>query len=300
MTVKKPGHVSEPEHKKDLPPRTVAPVYIVSGGTGASGAQLVNTILAQFPDSEVPVETIVHVRTAEQIDKILAKASKTGGIVVHTLVDGRLRDALIKSAGVRNVPAIDLMGDLIIRLSNMLGREPEGRPGLYRRLNKQYFDRIEAIEFAITHDDGQNIDEIDQADVVLVGVSRVGKTPITMYLAMLGWKVANVPFIPGQSSPQKLKEVDKGRVIGLTIDAEHLVSYRRIRHRKLGIEGQASYTDLMQVFEEVEESFEFFRRNGYSIMDVTDRPLEASADEVLEIISGRFVNKQDRQGPYPE
>jgi [pyruvate, water dikinase]-phosphate phosphotransferase / [pyruvate, water dikinase] kinase len=271
-----------------------AAVYIVSGNTGSSGNQLVNTVLAQFPDAKISVKTLPHVRTLAQIEEALETAAKTGSIVVHTLVDRHLREAMIRIAKEHQVHAIDLMGELIQKLSDALGREPEGRPGLYRRLNRQYFERIEAIEFAINHDDGMNVDELGKADIVLVGVSRVGKTPITMYLAMLGWNVANVPFIPGQSPPKELKQADKGRVIGFTVDAEHLVSYRKMRHRKLGIKGQVSYTDLMPVFEEVEEAFQFFRRNGYSVIDVTDKPLEASSGEVLDIITSRFGQKQNR------
>jgi len=291
-------HAAAPHGKgKDSSGKRTVPVYVVSGGSGSSGTQLVNTVAAQFPDADIVVETIAPANTVDQIREVSVKAKRTGGIVAHTLVDTRLREEMQRAAGAEAVPAIDLMGDLLETLSRVLGRKPAGRPGLYRSLNRQYFDRFDSINFALTHDDGLNAGDLDQAEIVIMGVSRAGKTPISMYLAMLGWKVANIPYVQGQSPPPELKKADKGRVIGLNVDAEHLVSYRINRRRKLGMKEQVNYTDLMRVFEEVEEAFGFYRRNGFAVIDVTDKPMETSADEILEIITARFGPKPDRNGP---
>ena len=271
-----------------------APIYIVSGGVGASGRQLVNTVLAQFPDFDVPVVMYPNVSTMGQIEEVLARAADTQGTIVHTLVDGRLREAMNRLNKKRGLSAVDLMGPLIERLSLLLGVKPTGRPGLYRSLKRQYFERVEAIDFSAAHDDGQNIRDVGEAEIVLVGVSRVGKTPLSMYLAMLGWKVANVPYISGQPPLHELEDVDRGRVIGLTVDAERLLAHRKMRYHKFGITGKTSYTDLQAVFEEVEQAFLFFRRHGYTVIDVTDKPLETSADEVVEVITARFDKKQDK------
>lgn len=289
-------HAAAPHgRRKDTPGIKAARVYVVSGGAGSSGTQLVNTAAAQFPEADIVVETIAPVNTVDQVREISAKAKRTGGIIAHTLVDTRLREEMQKAAGAEAVPAVDLMGDLLEALSLILGCRPAGRPGLYRRLHRQYFDRFDSINFALTHDDGLNAVDLDQAEIVLVGVSRAGKTPISMYLAMLGWKVANIPYVQGQTPPPELKRADKGRVIGLNVDAEHLVSYRKNRRRKLGMKEQVNYTDLMRVFEEVEEAFGFYRRNGFAVIDVTDKPMETSADEILDIITSRFGPKPDRR-----
>ncbi len=262
------------------------PVIIVSGGAGASAAGIVNTLLAQFPGQEVPILTEAHVRDRTRLDRILDLAAKTGGMVVHTLVDDGLRQYLKDAAPARGVPAVDLMGDIIQWLTGVLGCRPLGSPGLYRRLNRQYFNRVEAIEYAMEHDDGRNPQDLSQAQIVLVGLSRVGKTPLSMFLAMQGWRTANVPLVAG-GMPPGLDKVDPGRIIGLIIDAQRLVSHRRIRRDRMGLKG-GGYADLGEVFEETEQARELFRKKGYAVIDVTDKPLETSADEVTRIITRRF------------
>ena len=150
------------------------PIYIVSGGTGSSGEQMVNTVLAQFPENQVEVVMVSQVRQMEEIEKVVAQAATTGGTIIHTLVDGRLRGALIRLGQERSVVTIDLMGDLLSRLTDVLGQEPVDQPGLYRQLHQPYFDRIEAIEFSMSHDDGMKLDDLSLADIVLLGVSSVG------------------------------------------------------------------------------------------------------------------------------
>ncbi len=265
-----------------------APVFIVSGGMGSSGMQLVNTVLAQFPGFHVPVSTKVHVKGDEELHEVLEVAAKSGGTIVHTLVDTRLRNTLNSLGKTYGVAVIDLMGPLIERISYVLESTPVCRPGLYRSLNREYFDRVEAIEFSMGHDDGQGMQDISGSDIVLVGVSRVGKTPLAMYLAMNGYKTANVPFVPGQTGPGVFKGVDAGRIIGLMMDAERLASYRKERKEKLGLKGPGDYSDLRMIFTELEQARDFFRKKGYAVIDVTDKPLETSADEVLKIIRRRF------------
>ncbi|HOS98371.1 MAG TPA: pyruvate, water dikinase regulatory protein [Deltaproteobacteria bacterium] len=267
-------------------PKRPRPLIIVSGSAGASAAGIVNTLLAQFPGHDVPIVTEAHLKDRDRLDKVIARAAKNGGMVVHTLVDDGLRQYLKDAAQARGVPAVDLMGDIIQWLTEVLGCRPLGSPGLYRRLNRQYFDRVEAIEFAMEHDDGRNPQDLSRAQIVLVGLSRVGKTPLSMFLAMQGWRTANVPLVSG-SMPPGLEKVDPGRIIGLVIDAQRLASHRRVRGDKLGLRG-GGYADLGGVFEETEQSRELFRKKGYAVIDVTDKPLETSADEVTRIITRRY------------
>jgi regulator of PEP synthase PpsR (kinase-PPPase family) len=267
------------------------PIYIVSGGTGASGEQVVHTVLAQFPDAQVPVSTMPHVRHPAQVDDVVARAKADGGTIVHTLVDGALRRLLLRRARERGVVAIDLMGPLLERLATIVGQEPLGHPGLYRRLNQAYFERIAAIDFAMVHDDGQARQGWPEAEIVLTGVSRVGKTPLSMNLAVLGWKVANVPLVPGVDPPGELLELDRRRVFGLTIDPSRLVFHRQQRRRHLGAPGLEAYTDVSAIYEELEAAVQVFRRGGFTVIDVTDRPIEASVSQIIELITRRFGAK---------
>ncbi len=265
------------------------PLYIVSGGTGASGEQIAHTVLVQFPDGKrVPVITVPHARQKPQIEEAVARAAETGGTLVHTLVDGKMRAALIAEAAARDVCAIDLMGPLLTRLAEALGQEPLARPGLYRQLNRAYFERVSAIEYSMTHDDGKNPAGWPDAEIVLTGVSRVGKTPLTMFLAVLGWKVANVPLVLGIPTPPELLQLNRRRVLGLMIDPLQLQAHRRQRSRRMGAPGLEDYTDLTSIYEELEAARRLCRQHGFSIIDVTDQPIETSANEIVELITHRF------------
>lgn len=263
-------------------------LYIISGGSGASGEQVVHTILAQFPEDSLRVVIIPHVRYTEQLDDTLRRAAQAGAIVVHTLVDSRLRQYLEEEAQKTGVVTFDLMGPLISQLTQTLGLQPKGEPGLYRRLNQTYYDRVAAIDFAMAHDDGRNPAEWAQADVVLVGVSRSGKTPLSLYLSVLGWKAANVPVVPGLELPGELFQLEKGRVIGMNIEPGQLLLLRQQRQRHLGAPGLSDYTNPRKIQEELEHARFLFRRSGFQVIDVTDKPIESIADEIIRLISARF------------
>jgi hypothetical protein len=200
------------------------------------------------------------------------------------MVDSHLRQRLVDLAQERDVTAIDLMGALLERLTAVLGQPPLERPGLYRQLHRPYFERIEAIEYALKHDDGQNREGWHTADVLLVGVSRTGKTPLSVYLSVLGWKVANLPIVPEIPIPPELYQLDPARVIGLKIDLDRLLAYRRRRISQLGIPAQSAYTDPERIEEELRLAQSIFRRGGFYTIDVTDKTVEVSADEVIKRI----------------
>ena len=272
---------------KETVSNQLRPIYIVSGGVGASGEQVVHTLLAQFPNHQMPVITIPHIRHLEQLEDIVAKAAATGGVIAHTLVDAGLRQGLIDLAQQQNVVAVDLSGGLLSQLTGMVGQEPLGSPGLYRRLNQDYFDRIAAIEYTVMHDDGKKPDDWPLADIMLVGVSRVGKTPLSMYLAVLGWKVANTPLVMEMAPAPELFQLDHHRVIGLTIEPGQLLLHRKKRQQKMGLSGPSAYTDPARVYEELEYARRVFQKNSFITIDVTDKPIETSSNEVIEIITRR-------------
>lgn len=263
------------------------PVFVVSGSTGASGELLVQTVLAQFRRT-TPVVLVPHVRTFADLEQVVEQAVAVGGAITHTLVDARLRNHLTELAQTQRVPAFDLMGPLLEHLSGVLGEQPAEKPGLYRQQREKYFERIAAIEFSVAHDDGQRIEELPLAEIVLVGVSRSGKTPLSMYLSVLGWKVANVPLVAEIPPPPALSEIDCRRVVGLTIEPGQLIAYRKWRQSHLGAGGATPYTNPSHIFEEVEEVRRFCRKQGFAIVDVTDKPIESSADEVITLVTRRL------------
>jgi len=264
------------------------PVYIVSGGVGHSGEQVVRTVLAQFPEQAAELKIEGRVRTQEQIDAIVARAARDGGLVVHTMVNADLRQALAARLEASQVPAVDLVGPLLEQFSQVFEQPPSGVPGLYRQQHRSHFERVEAIDYSLEHDDGVDPQAWPEADVLLIGPSRTGKTPISMYLAVLGWKVANYPIVPGINIPSEMDDLPAHKVIGLTIDPVRLQAHRRQRQRRLGTAvGPSAYIDLEKIYEELQMAKRFYSQRGYRYVDVTDKPIETCADEVLRMAPGR-------------
>lgn len=264
-------------------------VHVISGATGASGAQLVQTALAQFPNAAMPVEVHGGIRTVEQVQPIIARAARSGGFIAHTLVDDALRRALVREARKHHVHAVDLMGPILTRLRGALDREPLGQPGLYRQLQREYFERVGAIEYTVAHDDGLRPEGWDRADVVLTGVSRTGKTPLSMYLAVLGWKVANVPLVLDLPAPEAMLALDPRRVVGLTIRLDRLLSLRKQRLEQMGLPSASGYVDLERMEAELHYAARLCRQHGYRMIDVSDRPIESTADEIIRLLSQRHL-----------
>jgi [pyruvate, water dikinase]-phosphate phosphotransferase / [pyruvate, water dikinase] kinase len=260
-------------------------IFILSGGVGSSAEQVVNTVLAQYPQHTVNVVTIGNIREAQQITDALILAQEVGGMIVHTMVDPVLHTQLVSTAAQLNLPAIDLMGSLISWLTENLGQPPLGQPGLYRQLRANYFERVAAIDYTMAHDDGKDPGGWSQADVVLVGVSRVGKTPLCVYLAVLGWKAANWPLVVDVPAPEVLFTLDARRVIGLTLNPVQLLQYRRKRQRRLGAPGYSAYDDPVAVDAELQSANQLFRRNGFAVVDMTDKTIEQGADEIIRLVT---------------
>lgn len=273
------------------------PLFVVSGGFGKSGEQLVRTALAQF-SADVPIVVVPHITDVKGLEDVVKRAAEQHATIVHTLVDGHLRATLIRMSRDHNVFAIDPMGPLLARLATELGQEPVGQPGLYHKLQQEYFSRVEAIEFTVAHDDGKKTDELDMAEIVLIGPSRVGKTPLSIYLSVLGWRVANIPLIRDIPPPEQLFQIDRRRVVGLTLDLSQLIAHRRRRYRRLGLAGKSEYVDSAQIQEELRVLERVSRRGGFPLVDTTDRPVEESAEAVIGLVEQRTgregLNSPDR------
>jgi regulator of PEP synthase PpsR (kinase-PPPase family) len=259
-------------------------IFVVSDGTGRTAEQTLKAALTQFAETAVKLVRRSEVRTEKQVLEIVKEAAQVDGFIVHTVVSDALREAIVRTGRLHNVETIDLMGPLLAQLSHQFAHSPSGKPGLFGELNKEYFQRIEAMEFALRHDDGQRVDELPKAEIVLVGVSRTFKTPLSIYLSFKGWFVANVPIILEITPPSILFELPPGRVFGLTTDARRLAALRRARHEHLG--GAArEYANLDFVRRElIFVQRVFSSQPQWPIINVTNKPIEEIASEILAII----------------
>ena len=269
-----------------------SPFYIVSGGDGTSGERVLRTALAQFEEADLPVTVVPDVRTERELSSVLQSARDDGATVLHTFVDTDLRHALVSGARDLGVPQIDLIGRVMTRLASVLGEKPMRQPGRYRQLREEYHHRVNAIEFAVSHDDGRRPDELHLADIVILGVSRVGKTPLTMYLSMMGWRVANVPIVGGLPPPDGLGKVDERRIVGLTVDPSRLQGYRALRSSRLQDEDNEQYTDATNIRDEVRQALRYYKQEGFAVVNATDKPIEESAEDILNAVTERLGKRE--------
>lgn len=267
------------------------PIYVVSGGKGVAGHAMVHSLLIQYPNNRLSVEVIPDVHTFEKIEQVVLLAKKNQAIIAHTMVNSNLRTNLKSCCMLHGVHQIDFMGDLADYLENKLGLISESTPGLYRRSDPLYFDRIDAIEFTLNQDDGVNPDRLKNAEIVLLGLSRSGKTPLSIYMSMFGWKVANVPLVKGIQPPMELYDIDPKRVFGLSINLPSLLAMRHKRMGQLGDLGQINYTDTNYIREEIQYAHFIYERGGFTRINVTNKPIETTANEIIQLISDRFGNQ---------
>ncbi|MDZ7626022.1 MAG: pyruvate, water dikinase regulatory protein [Ignavibacteriaceae bacterium] len=267
-------------------------IYIVSDGTGRTAEQALNAALAQFGNVKVNLFRRPKVRTEQRVINVIKEAKENDGFIVHTLVTDKLREAMLRGGRKNNVDTIDLMGGLLARLSEEFSVSPAEKPGLFGQLNKTYFRRIETMEFAFHHDDGQRVNELKKAEIVLLGVSRTFKTPISIYLAFKGWFVANVPIIMGQEFPPIINKLLASNVFCLDTNARALAELRRARQNYLG-GAVGDYDDIEYVRMELMYARNIFSKNpGWAIINVTNKPIEEIASEILTLKGER--GKGDR------
>ena len=266
--------------------KSVHHIYVISDATGETANTVTLAALSQFRRKNMLISRIGNVRTEDHIKSIVKRVAQDRGFIVYTLVSDRLRQILIEEASKYGVFTVDIIGPLLEALAGYLGKSPQAKPGLLHRIDDLYFRRIEAIDFTVKHDDGQNIRTIAEADIVLVGVSRTTKTPLSIYLAREGWKVANVPIILNIPLPQELFNIDQRKIVGLIISPEKLASIRLARLRHLG-QDSSSYAHMEYITKELEYSKEIFKRHRWPVINVTNRAVEEVAHEVLAITVGK-------------
>ncbi|MEN6559491.1 MAG: pyruvate, water dikinase regulatory protein [Acidobacteriota bacterium] len=258
-------------------------IFVVSDGTGRTAERALSAALVQFPGAQVDIVVRPNVRTARKARRVVTEAARAGGFIVHTIVTDAVREAVVNAGRAGNVETIDLMGPLIARLTATLAESPSEKPGLFSQLNKSYFRRIESVDFAFRHDDGQRIEDLRKAELILLGVSRTFKTPLSVYLAFKGWFVANVPFVMHQEPPAVLARIAANKVFCLDTNARQLAELRRVRDEYL--KGAANaYADPELVRIELMQARQFYARHpGWAVVNVTSKPIEEIAAEILAI-----------------
>nr|WP_314433375.1 pyruvate, water dikinase regulatory protein [uncultured Brevundimonas sp.] len=261
-------------------------VHLVSDSTGETLNAMAKAVTARF-DGVIPIEHIYAlVRSEKQMDRVLEEVASAPGVVLHTLVDRDLREQLEKGCRRLDMPQIGALDPLVGAMSRYLGAALSSRVGAQHTLDHDYFNRISALDFAMAYDDGQGtLEQLEGADVVLCGVSRTSKTPTCIYLAHRGIRAANVPLVPGQEDGERLTQLKKPLVIGLTVSPDRLIQIRRNRIDNLNANQTSSYTDQDAVREETIKARRAFERRGWPTIDVTRRSVEETAAAITNLLS---------------
>ncbi len=263
-------------------------IDVVSDSTGETAERVVRAALLQFPQAGAVIRLHTRVRTKETVLPILERAAREKALVVFTVVSPELREYVHSMTSELKIEAIDVIGALIGKLSNFLDREPINMPSSMLPLSDEYFRRIEAVEFAVKSDDGKEPRNFKKADLILVGVSRTSKTPLSTLLAQRGLKVANQPLVLGVPPPPELEEANQDRIVGLTIGLDQLCEIRQARLRQLGMPAATNYALREHVKEELEYANRLFRAHpSWPVIDVTGRAIEETAVIILETLKDR-------------
>jgi regulator of PEP synthase PpsR (kinase-PPPase family) len=266
-------------------------VHLVSDSTGETLNALAKAAAARF-EGILPIEHIyVLIRSEKQLERALVEIESFPGIVLHTMVDMELRTALEARCRELDMPAIGVLDPLVVAFSRHLGASVSKRVGAQHNLDSEYFERIEALNYAIAHDDGAAADRVKNADVVLVGVSRTSKTPTSIYLAHRGIKAANIPLVPGRDLPEELDDMNIPLIVGLIASPERLISIRKNRLLTLNDDRPSSYTDTEAVRQEIIAARRLFERKGWPVIDVTRRSIEETSATIISLLNEKRTGR---------
>lgn len=258
-------------------------VFVLSDSVGETAELVIKAGLSQFTNGDYTIQRIPYVEDKSTIDETLEMVKEQSAIIGYTLVDPSLRDYLNQKAKELDVAVIDIMGPMMDAMEKTFRQGPRLEPGLVYKLDQDYFKRIEAIEFAVRYDDGRDPRGISRADIVLIGVSRTSKTPLSQYLAHKRIKVANVPVVPEVDPPEELFRIDKSKCIGLKISPENLNGIRKERLKALGLGDHATYATMQRIEEELAFFNEIVERIGCPVIDVSNKAIEETANIILQM-----------------
>lgn len=259
-------------------------IYVVSDSIGETAEMVARATAEQFKGTEYEIKKYPYISHEEQIKEMIEEASDNRSIVVFTTVLENLRDQIIKDCAKHKIPCVDLLAPIIKTFEECIGEKPKYEPGIIHRLDERYFRKVEAIEFAVKYDDGKDPRGIAKADVVIIGVSRTSKTPLSMYLAHKNLKVANVPLVPEVPVPEELYSVPTRKIIGLTTNPVKLEEIRQERLKALGLNNTATYANLERILEEIDYAEGIMKRVGCPIIDVSTKAVEETANLIMEML----------------
>ncbi len=263
-------------------------VHLISDATGETLTALANAAITQF---EIADATQQHlwpmVRTSQHLDEVIDQLANSPGVVLFTLVQRDLSDHLLSSCRRLRMPCVSVLDPVLRVLAGHFGAESQDQPGRQHALDAGYFNRIDAMDFTLAHDDGQRTLELAEADVILVGVSRTSKTPTCVYLANRGVRSANVPLIPGRPLPLEFEDLSEPLIVGLTANPDRLIQIRRNRMLEMKETSETPYTNIEEVRQEVKTARQLFARHDWPVIDVTRRSIEETAAKILALLERR-------------
>ena len=260
-------------------------VYLVSDSTGETLDRIFLSLKSQFANFDYEKKEFAFIRTEQQIDKIIKECIELeNSLILYTIVETKLAKYISNQSEKNNVPCFGILGNLILSFSKLLNQKAIHKPSAQHVLDDDYYKRIEAIQYTMSHDDGKKVDDLSNADVILLGVSRTSKTPTSIYLANRGYKTINIPLILDQKVPEELMSNSKACIVGLVADPDRLADIRRNRVAIMNDHKLKDYTDLDFIKKEVNESKILFKKNNWPIIDVTRRSVEETAASILKII----------------
>ncbi len=259
-------------------------VYAISDATGKTCETVVQAALSQFKTTRIILKTISNVRSLKQINKVVEMALAVDGIIIYTMVSTELRQKLSEMGRLHAVPTVDILGPVLTRFTDFFEISPLAQPGLFRQLDSDYFKRIESLDYTIKHDDGIGVSALNEAEIVILGVSRTTKTPVSIYLSYRGWKVANIPVIPGFQLPKELFSIDQDKIIGLNINPNRLHLIRMERQSKLNNYDLGDYTDPEKIKSEIAYGLRIYQENCWPVVSVTYKSIEETATDIMRII----------------
>ena len=267
-------------------------IYLISDSTGETLDRVFLAIKAQFKNIEYDVKSYFFTRTENQVSKIMDEAKKNdNAIILYTIVDTSLAKFLANKGNEKKIPCFSVLGNLIMNFSKLLNQKASHVPSGQHALNEEYYERIEAIQFTMAHDDGNLIEDVDKADLILLGVSRTSKTPTSIYLANKGYKTLNIPLVNEQSIPESLKKNPKlSCVVGLTTEPQRLVDIRKNRMNALKEKENTNYTNINKIEKEINEAKKTFTKYKWPTIDVTRKSVEETAASIIKIYEIRKNN----------
>jgi hypothetical protein len=259
-------------------------IFVCSDSLGETAEAVVRATMRQFTEKQLKVKRFSHLQTEQQVLEILEEAKNKRVFIAYTLVQPELREFMRKESIRYGIRAVDIMGPMMQAFVDTFNDYPISKPGLQHLLDEDYFKRVEAVEFAVKYDDGRDPRGILQAEIVLIGVSRTSKTPLSIYLAHKGYKVANYPIMPEVKVPHELEQAPRNRIFGLTMDPEQILKVRKERLRSLGLAHNASYASLPRIREELEHADRLMKSLGCHVIDVTNKAIEETAGLIIDIL----------------